>query len=83
MIENEHGQTAICYYQTIPHALRVSQHTYTFVVQANICMAWVNNEDVERVLATTKQCNCGSNRKTVYRYANEADVRRWSGINER
>jgi len=25
----------------------------------------------------TKVC-CGGNKKTVYRYANEADVRRWT-----
>ena len=69
--------TAIAYYQTIPHVVKVKGNEYAFVVKANICLAWVKNEDALAVLALTKVC-CGGNKKTVYRYANESDVRRWT-----
>ena len=69
--------TAIAFYQTIPHTIKANGHEYAFVVRANICMAWILNGDVPAVLALTKIC-CGGNKKTVYRYANESDVRRWT-----
>lgn len=71
------GYTAIAYYQTIPHTLKVNGYEYAFVVKANICMAWIKNEDVQVVLSTTKVC-CGGHRNTVYRLANENDIRRWT-----
>lgn len=71
------GKVAIDYYQTIQHVVQVGQHEYVFVVRADICMAWIDEADVPAILGITKQC-CGGNRTTVYRYANENDVRRWT-----
>jgi len=71
------GQVAIDYYQTIPHVVQVNRNEYAFVVRADICMAWIKEEDVNAILSVTKQC-CGGNRNTVYRLANENDVRRWT-----
>lgn len=74
---NDRGDTALRYYQTIPHTIVVSGHQYAFVVRANICLAWIKAEHLEKVLSTTKIC-CGNSAKKVYHYANESDVRRWT-----
>ncbi len=76
MIEQD-GKVAIDYYQTIPHVIRVNGTDYAFVVKANICMAWVDKDNVEAILRVTKSC-CGGHKNIVYRYANENDVRRWT-----
>lgn len=76
MIEQD-GKVAIAYYQTIPHVVQVNGHEYFFDVRADICMAWILTDDSQSVLNVTKTC-CGNNKRTVYRYANESDVRRWT-----
>jgi len=68
---------AVCYYQTIPHTIKVVDTEYAFVVRANICLANVKEEHVDKVLGITKFC-CGNNKKKVYRLANENDIRRWN-----
>lgn len=77
MITNDSGQVAIKYYQTIPHVLRAGGKEYAFAVQAKLCLAWIDAEHVDTVLAIKKIC-CGNNAKTVYRPASESDVRQWS-----
>ena len=76
------NKVAIKYFQTIPHQVRVNKNSYFFNVKMNICMAWINKEDVEVILRKTRNC-CGGNKNNVYRYANELDVVRWSGEGER
>lgn len=76
MIEQD-GKIAIAYYQTIPHVIKVNGINYAFTVKANICMAWVDQENSDAVLRVVKDC-CGGRKNTVYRYANESDVRRWT-----
>lgn len=76
MIEKD-GKIAVAYYQTIPHVVRANGNDYAFVVKANICMAWVNKDDAPILLRVTKKC-CGGHLNTVYRFANENDVRRWT-----
>ena len=76
MIQQD-GKVAIKYYQTIPHVVGVSGVGYAFVVHANICLGWVNEEHANTVLSLTRQC-CGGSRKHTYFYANESDVRRWT-----
>lgn len=76
-ISDFNGNIAIKHYQTIPHTLKVNGYEYAFVVRANVCMAWVKETDVNIVLSITKTC-CGGNKKTIYRLANEDDVRRWT-----
>lgn len=76
MVEQD-GKVAIAYYQTIPHVIQVHSNEYFFNVRADICMAWVALEDYQAVLEITKTC-CGNVKRTVYRYASETDVRRWT-----
>lgn len=78
MITDANGNVALKYYQTIPHVVAISDQTsYAFAVRANICLAWVRPDHVEKMLNKTKVC-CGGNRKKVYFLANENDVRRWT-----
>jgi hypothetical protein len=69
---------ALCYYQTIPKQIRLDDKTYLFSVRANICLAWVEERHVDRILQMKRtDCACASGKK-VFRYANENDVRRWT-----
>lgn len=76
MVEQDE-KIALAYYQTIPQVIKVNGHEYLFGVRANICMAWVLKDDVSAVLNIVKVC-CGGNKRHVYRYASEDDVRRWT-----
>jgi len=76
------GHTAVKYFQQVPQRVKVAGITYDFAIKANICMAWIKDEHVSTVLALTKNC-CGGRKNHPYRLANEADIRRWSGISER
>ena len=69
--------TAICYYQTIPHVIKVADTEYAFAVRHNICLSEVKDEHVDKILGITKVC-CGNNKKKVYRLASETDIRRWN-----
>jgi hypothetical protein len=86
LITSPDGLVAIRYYQTLPHVVGVggdkSRVEYAFVVKNNICIGWVKPEDVDKVLAVTKNC-CGNNRKQVYFPATEHQFGVWSGIYER
>lgn len=77
--KNEAGQIALKYYQ--PAQVLVQQtpsgSDYVFVPKASISMAWINQEDVEEVLARYKKC-CGGHRKKSFMEANEQDVRIWT-----
>lgn len=73
------GKVAIRYFQTVPHHLRVGAKVYDFRVNQNICMCWVDEEDVPAVLATPRKC-CGGQRKAgVYRLTDALHVSRWTG----
>jgi len=69
------GYTALKHYISNPKLVKIGDTEYYFHPRANISMAWVKDEHVDKVLAITKQC-CGGNRKSVFRVANEADIRR-------
>jgi hypothetical protein len=81
MIENN-GKVAIKYFQTIPHKVKVNGRVYLFAVKMNICMSWIEKEDVDEILKKVKSC-CGGKKNNVYRYANALDVVRWTGEVER
>lgn len=53
-----------------------SKTEYVFITRANICMGWVNPIDVQYILNIKGGC-CGQKRN-VFSYANEDDVRRWT-----
>jgi len=77
MITNDDGMVALKRYQKINKIVQVGGEQYLFQTRANICMAWVHQENVGAVLAMKKVC-CGGNKKPMFTYANESDVRRWS-----
>ena len=77
MITNDEGYVAVKKYITIPQTLSVNGREYWFQNSANICMSWINPDDVNIVLSTTKTC-CGGNKRHIFSLANEADVRRWT-----
>jgi len=81
-MDEHEGYTAIRYFQEVQQFVIVSNVTYHFVVQKNICLAWVKDEHVNTVLGITKSC-CGGRTMGVYRLADETAIRRWSGISER
>lgn len=67
---------AICYYQTIPHIIKVIDAEYAFSVRNNICLSYVKPEHVDTVLNMKKTC-CGGNKKKIYRRATDIDEKRW------
>ena len=77
MIADDNGWIALKRYQTINKIVNVSGEEYLFFTKANICLAWVKPEHVGAVLNIKKVC-CSGKKKPQFRYAGEADVRRWS-----
>lgn len=76
-VVNDAGEIAVSYYQTIPHTIIVSGYEYAFTVTANICMAWIKPEHVDKILGIRKAC-CGNSPKQVYRLEILDHVRRWT-----
>ena len=81
-ITNPDGFVAVRYYQTLPHVVGVggerNRTEYAFVVQNNLCIGWVRPEDVNKVIAITKNC-CGNNHKQIYFPATQQQVEVWNG----
>lgn len=75
---NEQGQIAVKYRQ--PGQVLISGcpsgNEYVAVTQANICLAWIEPEDVDFVLA--KKGGCCGKKQQAFHLANESDVRRWT-----
>jgi hypothetical protein len=76
-IKNESGQVAVQYYQTIPKSVKVRKSEYFFTVKHNVCLAWVNEEDVFSVLAIPGGC-CGNHKPGVFRLASQINVHLWA-----
>jgi hypothetical protein len=49
---------------------------YVAVTEANICLTWVEIQDVDYILA--KRGGCCNKKQKAFRLANEDDVRRWT-----
>ena len=70
METNEIGQVAIKYKRQNQKLV----NGYVFIVKANISMAWINPEDVQKLLNIRGGC-CGAKQK-MFIYANSDDTRR-------
>lgn len=72
------GQIALRYRQTGNVLLQgnPSDKEYVAITQANICLAWVDQADVDFIL--TKRDGCCGKKQQSFHLANEADVRRWT-----
>ena len=82
MQKNEIGQVALKRLRQSPKLITVGKKQYYFAVQYNISLAWIDPEDVDRVLKIKHQC-CGNNYNVQFVIASEQDVRRWKGSSER
>lgn len=71
MQTNSEGQVALRYMRGGQRLI----YDYVFIPKANISLAWVNPEDVPKMLAVKHGC-CG-NKKPVIFPATESAVRRW------
>ena len=72
METNEIGQVAIKYKRQNQKLV----NGYVFIVRANISMAWINPEDVQKLLNIRGGC-CGAKQK-MFLPSNPDDVRRWT-----
>lgn len=81
MISNEAGQVAMKYGRKnrvlVTCGPVEDRRQYVFDMRANICMAWINAEDVPCAQAVRGGC-CGQRKPGVITLANEDDVRRWT-----
>lgn len=85
---NKDGYIALRYYQSANKYVRVGGETqfreYLFISgNAGISLAWIHPADVEYVLSMKRRC-CGDRESgPMFHYANDADVRIWTGAAER
>jgi hypothetical protein len=76
-IYNENNQVAIKWVlQRPPVKVEGSGRVYIFTYRAHVCMAWVEEEDVARLLGVQeKTCNCNHGTyKHAFALANQLDV---------
>ena len=67
---------AVKHYLATPKTIRIGEVEYNFVVRACISLAWIRSEHIDTVFAITKKC-CGGQKKRIFRWAGEDDIRRW------
>lgn len=67
---------ALTYFQPIPQTIKIGEKVYNFVVKYGICLAYIDEEDVSRVLNITKQC-CGGKLSHPYREATPNQIKVW------
>lgn len=81
MIVNDAGMVAMRYNRKqralVTCGPKDDRRQYVFSMRANICMAWIAEEDVPCVQAVRGGC-CGRKVPGVITFANESDVRRWT-----
>lgn len=66
------------YYQEVKHFKELNNgHQYVFTVRAQICLAYVDEADVQELLDAVGGC-CGKKQRNIYVRPNEDTVRRWT-----
>ena len=77
MQENVNGQIAVRRYRQNRKRVIISdKRLYHFIPKNNICMAWVDPEDLQAILNIKYKC-CGNSSKQEFFIASETDVRRY------
>ena len=77
MVTNTDGKVAVKYYQPTPKRVVIGNTVYDFVYRNYVSLAWINPEDVDKILSiTNSSCNC-SKGTSIFRLANERDVLIW------
>ena len=75
MQTNEQGQIAVKRLRQNQKLIQITDEKYyVFIPRHNVCMAWVDPEDVDFVLRQTISC-CGNSHKKQFWIASEQDVR--------
>lgn len=72
---NAQNEVALCYYQTTNPLVEIGDRGYKFQTRANICLAWVREEDAPQILS--KKGGCCGGKRPIFRVASADDVRRW------
>lgn len=77
MPKNADGQVAVRRYRQNRKTILISnKKVYHFIPKNNICLAWIDPEDVETILNIKYDC-CGNSKKLEFHLASETDVRRY------
>lgn len=77
MQKNDAGQIAVKRLRQNPKRVDVGHKKfYLFAPKNNICLAWIDPEDVDKILAMRRNC-CGNSSKPEFWLASETDVRRY------
>lgn len=75
------GKVALQHYSTNPISIQVdgTEIVYSFVPKRNVCMAWVEERHVEKILSImTKACDCnGGMKKPRFFPTSEINVSLW------
>lgn len=81
---NSSGQIAITHYMSTNPLVEIGHpatKAYKFVTKMCVCLAWVDAEDVEKILSILGGC-CGG-KKRIYRLSSAQEVRIWTGVADR
>jgi hypothetical protein len=73
-MQNEKGQIAVRRFRLREEPFPVHippDKDYLFITRNNVCLAWIDPEDVEKVLATRRRC-CGTTVQQFYLASDEA-----------
>jgi len=68
---------AVKHYLATPKTVKVGEVEYNFVVRAYISLAWIRPEHIDAIFSMRKTC-CGGQKKRIFRWAGEDDIRRWT-----
>ena len=71
------GYVAIQHYNTNGWSVKVGDTTYTWIPQHNVSMAWVKEEDVDKILKIRTRGCCGTDRNRFVR-SSQIAINLWS-----
>lgn len=78
-IYNEIGEIAVRWNMLTTKQIFIGNHEYWFNIRANISLAWVKPEHIDKMLSVKTIC-CGGTGSQSCHLASELDVKRWLGI---
>jgi len=83
-MENENGQVAMVYRPRNQKYVQVGKSEYIFSVRRSISFAWVDRDDVAKLLLIHKSCGCANgSTHPAFRLATDQEYRLWTGIADR
>lgn len=76
-VTNDLGQVALQHINSNPITIQVGEKFYSFVPRYNISMAWIDAEDVDRVMARKTNSCCGNAPRSEFLYVGENNAHLW------